>query len=488
MIPVEVLLVAVAVLLLLSIASSKASNLLGVPALLLFILTGILASELLSIELTDPWVAQLLGVIALVLILYSGGLSTDIDQMRTVLWPGISLSTIGVLLTALAVGWFLELVAGFTLLEGVMVGAIIASTDAAAVFSVLGSGGIHLRGRLGRLLELESGSNDPMAVFLTIGLIQLQMQPDSTILSLVPLFVQQMAVGAALGYGMGRGMVWVVNRANLNYEGLYPVMTVSLILFTYGMTALLGGNGFLAVYLAGVIMGRETFIHQKSLVRFHDGLAWLMQILMFLALGLLVVPAELIPTAGTEILIAAFLIFVARPIGVAVALLFTRFNWRERLMVSWVGLRGAAPIILGTFPLLAGVPRANDIFNLVFFVVLTSVLIQGPLIVPIARVLHLQVRYRPRPRFPLELESGMNITSEMQEIVVPEGSIYIHQRIVDLSMSENALIVLIGRENGFVVPGGSTMLEANDTLLVLAGKEELDDLRTRIGTCEDDEF
>lgn len=237
--------------------------------------------------------------------------------------------------------------------------------------------------------------------FLTLGLTGLLVNRNSSLIGLIPLFFQQMALGALLGYGMGRGMVLVINRMRLEYEGLYPVFTVALLVLTYSATASLGGNGFLAVYIAGLVLGNNDFIHKQSLIRFHDGLAWLTQITMFLTLGLLVFPSRLVPVIGVGLLVALFLMFVARPVSVFLALAFAKTRWREKAMVSWVGLRGAVPIILATFPLLAGVPQADTIFNLVFFIVLTSVLLQGTTLPLVARWLDVDAPLPVRRQYPL---------------------------------------------------------------------------------------
>lgn len=479
---VEQVLLIAAVLVLLSVAASKASALLGVPAFVLFIGIGIVVSELpVGIgSLYDPWVAQLLGVLALVLILFSGGLDTQWSDIRPVVWSGISLSTLGVATTALLVGVFAHTVLHFALVEALLLGAIVASTDAAAVFGAMRSSSINLKGRLEPLLEMESGSNDPMAVLLTVGMIGLLQNPDSAGMGLVIFFVQQMGLGAVIGLLMGRAMVWIVNRAQLGYDGLYPVLTVALMLFTYGVTTAVNGNGFLAVYLAGLVMGQAEFIHRRSIKRFHDGLAWLAQVIMFLTLGLLVQPRELVGVADIALLVAAFLLLVARPVSVMLALLFSSFSLRERLLVAWVGLRGAAPIILATFPLLAGLPRAGLFFNLVFFVTLSSVVLQGPLIVPIARRLGVLDTTPRRKRFPIEFEPTGGIKSDLVELVIPADSMVIGQRVMDLRLPEDGLIVLIGRDTTFLVPGGSTTIEPGDTLLVLADQPTLRDLRARI--------
>jgi cell volume regulation protein A len=469
-ISIEYLLVVGAGLLMLGIIASKASGRLGVPALVLFLLIGMLAGSEGpgGIPFDDAQLAQSIGVVALVLILFSGGLDTEWRVVRPALWTGLSLSTLGVLVTALSVGVFATLVLPFSLLEGLLLGAIVSSTDAAAVFAVLRSRGVGLKGRIAPVLELESGSNDPMAVFLTIGLTLLLTTPGSSLFDLAPLFASQMVLGAALGYGMGRVMTFIVNRIQLEYEGLYPVLALALILLTYGATTLLGGNGFLATYLAGLVMGNQDFTHKRSIMRFHDGLAWLMQIAMFLSLGLLVFPSRLVPVIGIGLLVAAFLIFVARPISVFLALLFAKMELPQKTMVAWVGLRGAVPIILATFPLLAGVPQADTIFNLVFFIVLTSVLIQGTSLPMVARWLGVATPIATQYRYPLEFVPEVNIDSQLIEVRVPHASPITGRSITQLDLPKGALVITIGRDNHTLVPSGATVLRGGDRLLVLA--------------------
>jgi potassium/hydrogen antiporter len=298
--PIEFILLAASGLLLLSVIASKAFGNMGIPALLLFLGIGMLAGSdgPGGIHFDDPWLAQSLGVVALTFILFAGGMDTEWATVRKVLGIGVGLSTLGVAVTAGLVGWFATTALQMSWLEGLLIGAIVSSTDAAAVFAVMRSRYVGLRGTLKPLLELESGSNDPMAVFLTIGMISLITGASDSAFDLVPMFIRQMVLGGAIGYGVGKLMVLLVNRLRLEYDGLYPVLTLSLVLFTYSGSTWLGGNGFLAVYLAGLMMGNSEFVHKRSLIRFHDGLAWLMQISMFLALGLQVFPAQLVPIAG----------------------------------------------------------------------------------------------------------------------------------------------------------------------------------------------
>jgi len=390
---IELLFIVFSGLVILSILTIKISSRLGIPSLVLFVGIGMLAGSdgIGGIYFDNPALVQSLGVIALTLILFAGGLDTEWSAVRPVLWKGLSLSTIGVFVTAVLVGLFVSWVQGFTFLEGLLLGAIVSSTDAAAVFMVLGARHAKFPRSLTQLLELESGSNDPMAVVLTVALIQLLTNPATSVGELASFFVTQMVVGAVLGVAMGEIMRRSFNAIKLELEGIYPVLCLALVLLTYGLTASLHGSGFLAVYLAGLIMRRQRFAHQQSLFRFHDGVAWLMQITMFLMLGLQVFPTRLAPIAWTGLLISLFLILIARPLSVYAALAASHLSLREQTLVAWVGLRGAVPIILATFPLLAGIKQADTIFHLVFFIALTSVVLQGPPIPFITRMLKIDV-------------------------------------------------------------------------------------------------
>lgn len=474
MITVEYALLGAALLLLVSIIASKASGRLGVPALLIFLGIGMLAGSdgPGGIYFDNAPVAQGLGVLALVLILFAGGLETRWQRIRPVLARGLALSTLGVFITALLVAVFARYILNFQWLEGLLLGSVISSTDAAAVFAVLRSRSVSLKGDLEQLLEFESGSNDPMAVFLTVALIHLLVTPDASVYGLVPSFFIQMGLGAALGYGMGRAMTFFINLIRLEYDGLYPVLTLSLVMLTYGIVASVGGNGFLAVYVAAIVLGNSDFIHKRSLIRFHDGLAWLMQIIMFLALGLLVFPHALVPIIGSGLLVSFFLIFIARPISVFISMLPARMNWREKAMVSWVGLRGAAPIILATFPLLAGAPRAEMYFNIVFFIVLVSSLLQGSTLPIIARWLGVDAPLSAKRRTPLEYEPGGKTRSDLIEVQIPRGSAVVGRRILDLGLPPGSLVVLILRGDESIVPSGGAVIEAGDELIMFANKDE----------------
>ena len=388
---IEALFIIFSVLTILSILTIKLSVRFGIPSLVLFLVIGMLAGSdgLGGLYFDNPALVQSLGVIALVFILFSGGLETEWEGVRPVLWSGLSLSTIGVFLTALSVGWFVSVVQELSFLEGLLLGAIVASTDAAAVFMVLRARNATLPTRLTNLLEFESGSNDPTGVVLTLAIIQLLTNPGTSFGELLGFFVVQMTVGAVLGVAMGELIRWTLNTLKLELTGIYPVLSVAFALLTYGLAAELKGSGFLAVYLAGLFLRRRPVAHKRSLVQFHDGLAWLMQIAMFLILGLQVFPTRLLPIAGVGLLVSLFLILAARPLSVYVALAFSRLSFREQTLIAWVGLRGAVPIVLAMFPVLAGIQQADTIFHLVFFIALTSVLLQGPPIPWITRLLRL---------------------------------------------------------------------------------------------------
>jgi len=475
------LLLGIALLLLISIIANKLSERLGVPALLIFLVVGMLAGSEGpgGIPFDDPWIAQTIGIVALAFILFSGGVDTQWNQIRPVLWPGIALSTLGVVLTATCLGAFAVLVLGFPPIMGFLLGAVVSSTDAAAVFSVLRAARARLKGNLRPFLELESGSNDPMAVLLTTGIITLILAPGTSALTLVPMFVQQLAVGGLLGYGMGWVIVFLINRLKLEFEGLYPVLTLTMVLLTYGLTATVGGNGFIAVYISGLVMGNSIVVHKKSLIRFHDGIAWLMQILMFLALGLLVFPSELIPAMVPGLLAALFLILVARPVAVMITLLPWKIPINEKVLISWVGLRGAVPIILATYPLVAGVPNADMIFNIVFFIVLVSALVHGTSIPSVARWLGVAAPLQETQKLSREFDVNPDTHSELLELVIPSDSPVVGKQVVDLGLPKGALIILIQKGDERFVPGGSTVIEAGDTLLLLTTEEMAESVRAR---------
>ncbi len=481
---IETILFATALLLIISVIASKLSARLSIPALALFLGIGMLAGSegIGGIYFDNPQIAQSLGVVALIFILFSGGLDTSFAKIRPIIGRGILLSTIGVLITVIVVAVAVVILLDFPPSVAFLVGAIVAATDAAAVFSILGTQKIALKGSTVPLLELESGSNDPMAIFLTIAAIEIVLQPQTPLLNLTMIFFQQMTLGLVAGFVIGFFSAKLINRLRLQANGLYPVFTSAIVLFAFGLTALFGGSGFLAVYIVGLVMANQNFVHKSSLVDFHDGLSWLMQIIMFLSLGLLVFPSQLPPVGLEGIIIAIVLIFIGRPLSVFIVLMFSQFDFRDKLMISWVGLRGATPIVLATFPVLAGIPDAATIFNIVFFVVLISVLLQGSSLIAVARWLGIIIPYTEPVHYPFKLrdDGNISISNGLVEIPVPEGSPVIDRQIVNLGLPDASLIVLISRHQGILVPNGNTIIEENDTLLVLADKVCLQQIRALI--------
>ena len=479
-IALEPLVLIASLLLLISVLASKFSDRYGVPALLIFLVLGMLAGSdgPGGIYFDNYGFAQWVGIIALVFILFAGGLDTNWRNVRPVFGMGLALSTIGVTITALLAGLFATWLFDFSLAEGLLIGAVVSSTDAAAVLSVLRSKGVRLKPQLQSLLELESGSNDPMAIFLTVSAIQLLTRPALSPLALLSSFALQMLLGAAIGYGAGRGLPLLINRLRLGYDGLYPVLTLAAVLLVYSLTTLLGGNGFLAVYLAGIVMGNRQFVHRLSLLNFSDGVAWLMQIVMFLILGLLAFPNRVLPLAGMGLLFTTFLMFIARPASVFLTLLpARRLGLREKTLLSWVGLRGAVPIILATYPFRANLPVAERIFDVVFFVVLTSVLLQGTTVPLVARWLGLEDRQSAKPVLPTA-QPVAGMLASMRNVTLPANAPSVGKALAELGLPHGLLVVLIERDGTQFVPAGSTVLRAGDRLTVVAEAKDFDVTQT----------
>lgn len=476
-ITIENILLIGSLLLLVSVIAGKTSYRFGVPTLLLFLVVGMLAGSegLGGIYFNDPQIAQFIGIVSLNFILFSGGLDTSWEAIKPVLKIGLSLSTVGVLLTALTLGTFVHFITDFSLMEGMLLGAIVSSTDAAAVFSILRAKSLGLKKNLRPTLELESGSNDPMAYVLVIAFLSLVMNPELSAWTIVPFFLQQMILGALGGLVMGRFAKYLVNRIRLDFEGLYPVLVIAIMFLTFSATDFVGGNGFLAVYICAVYLGNHRIMHKRTILKVFDGLAWLMQIVLFLTLGLLVYPSHILPVIGIGLLISAFLIFVARPIGVFISLLPFEMKLRRRFYISWVGLRGAVPIVFATYPLIAGANQADMIFNIVFFVAITSVMIQGTTLSIMAKLLHVAVPEKAKARGPLEVLFSDKEKSAMMQIEIAESSSVIGKEIVALDMPESCVIVMIQRDEKYITPSGQTVLEAGDKLIILGDNEKMED-------------
>lgn len=462
------------VLLFISLIAGKTSYRVGIPVLVFFIAIGMLAGSegIGKINFADPKAAQFIGIVALNFILFSGGLETGWQSVRPILWQGLTLSTVGVLLTAGIVGVFTWAVTDFTIYEGLLLGSIVSSTDSAAVFSILRSKSIALKGNLRSILELESGSNDPMAYILTLAFTGLVMNQDADLLDTVPFIFRQIILGGLIGYFFGKLAVFAINKISLDYEGLYIVLAIAIMFFTFSATDFVGGNGFLATYLCAILLGNNELIHKRKILKSFDSFAWLMQIVLFLTLGLLVFPSEIVPVIGIGMIISLFLILIARPLSVFLSLSLFDMQNRSRWFISWVGLRGAVPIVFATYPLIAGAGKADMIFNIVFFISLTSIMIQGTTLPIVAKWLHLTLPEKLKQRTQSDLEFSESIKSALTEIVIPPTSGCVGKQIVQLGMPKTTLISFIRRDNKYISPNGATEIAAGDRLFILSENKD----------------
>ncbi len=462
-----------AVLILIGVISSKLSARLGLPVLVLFLLVGILAGEsgIGGIAFDNPVAAHALGSLALALILFDGGLQTSSESIRSVWKPSALLATLGVLVTAAVTGAAASFILDIPLLEGLLVGAIVGSTDAAAVFALLRNAGIHINKRLKSTLEIESASNDPMAIFLTVGLLEILVNDMEIGVGLLKLFVMQMGIGALAGVGVGWLAVHLINRVNLIASGLYPVTIAACGLLAFGLAANLNGSGFLAIFLTGVFIGNSRFVFQRSTLLFHDGLAWLSQITMFVVLGLLVKPEALFEVWREGLLISLVLMFVARPLIVLPIFKLFGFTMRETTLVSWVGLRGSVPIILAIFPLMFGLPNAPLIFNVVFFVVLISAITQGSTLPIVARLLGLSEPPPATPAAALEITAVGDIDADIVRYTLGEKARAAGQFLARMALPDSTVVAMITRDDSVIPPRGSTQLQTGDHLFVVLRPE-----------------
>ncbi|QQD20252.1 potassium/proton antiporter [Venatoribacter cucullus] len=466
---IDQLILLAAVLILLGIMSSKLSARLGLPMLVFFLLVGMLAGEggIGGIAFDNASSAHALGTLALALILFDGGLQTPVASIRRVWKPASVLATVGVMVTAavtgLAAAWILNL----PLLEGLLLGAIVGSTDAAAVFSLLRNAGVHINERLKATLEIESASNDPMAIFLTVGLLEILVNGLQPGTGLLMLLIKQMGIGGLVGLGVGWLAVQLINRIQLVATGLYPVMVASCGLLAFGAAANLGGSGFLAVFLAGVVIGNSRFVFQRSTFLFNDGLAWLSQITMFVMLGLLIKPESLFDVWLEGLMIALVLIFIARPLAVIPVLKLSGFNTREITLVSWVGLRGSVPIILAIFPLMYNLPGADLIFNVVFFVVLLSATVQGSTLPYMARKLRLTEIPPAAPAATLEITALGDVDADIVEYTLGDHARAAGRRLSQTALPDGTVVAMITRDKEVIPPRGSTVLKNGDHLFVV---------------------
>jgi potassium/hydrogen antiporter len=471
-----------------SVLFSRASQRTGVPIALLFLVVGMLAGSegLGRIAFEDYQFAFRVGVVALALILFDGGLNTPLSAIRKVMVPAGVLATVGVVGTAVLVAAVAH-VLGLGWREAALIGAVVSSTDAAAVFAVLRGSGLQLKRRVGVTLEVESGINDPVAVILTTVLTQNLITPGSAAGLRIPAeILLQLVMGTAVGAVVGYGGRYLLGRLTLQSGGLYPVMTLSLGLLAFGAATLVHGSGFLSVYLAGLLLGNGPLPYRTGLLRVHDALAWLSQVGMFLILGLLVYPSRLLDVAGVGLAIAMLLAFVVRPLVVTLCLLPFRYPRLEVLYIGWVGLRGAVPIVLATFPVLAGAPEAARLFDLVFFIVVASALVPGATVAWVTRRLGLQTKEPPAPQAVLAIESRQPLQGELMSFYIDEALIVTGVPLEELPLPEGAAVTLIVRGDRLVPPTGGTTLQPGDHVHIVAQPEDRAIVQLMFGRPEEE--
>ncbi|UAC47835.1 potassium/proton antiporter [Bacillus aquiflavi] len=468
-----------ALLLIAGVITTKFSKRLGVPALVLFIIVGMIAGSdgLGFIYFDNAHFAQLIGIFALVIILFEGGMQTKSSAVKKVAVPAFSLATLGVLLTTAVVALAAKIILGVDWLEAFLFGSIVGSTDASAVFTVLKDK--NIQERLETTLEVESGANDPMAVFLTISFIQLIVADQPNFLFMIGSFIWQMIIGLIIGITFGKMASATINRINLDSSGLYPVFALAFALLTYSVTALIGASGLLAVYVAAMVIGNKELTYRQSIIKFNEGFAWMMQILMFVILGLLVFPSQLFTfnIILKGMLISFILIVVARPVAVFLTTIGMKFHLKEKIFLSWAGLKGAVPIVLAIFPMLSGIENSQLFFNVVFFVVLTSALIQGSTFSLFAEKLRLTGPVKITPHHSLELISIGKANAEIVECQVSEKMAIVGESLTNINFPKDVLINAIIRGNDLITPTGETKIMTGDILYILVSRQSKHELK-----------
>jgi len=483
-----ILLVAFGFLLATSIVFARASQRISVPVPLIFLCIGMLAGSegIGGIPFENYEFSYRLGIVALVLILFDGGLNTPIGAVRRAIGPAAALATVGVAITAVIVGGTARLL-GFSWPEAILFGAIVSSTDAAAVFSVLRGSGIHLKRRVGATLEVESGINDPMAFLLTILLTRNLLEPGSVSPGQIALSIGvEIVIGTALGAAIGFGARRVLTRLPLAAGGLYPAFSLAVAFLAYGIPTLVHGSGFLAVYVSALILGNGQLPYRTGVLRVHDSLAWLSQITMFLLLGLLVFPSSLLDTGWTGLALAAVLAFVARPVAAAICLVPFRFPPREIAYTGWIGLRGAVPIVLATYPVLSRAPGADWIFSVVFFVVVFNSIIPGATVAWATRKLGLELREPPAPPAVLTIESRQHLEGDLLSFYVDEGLAVAGVSLADLTLPEDASVAMIIRGKTMLAPTGHTVLTAGDHVYIVSRSDDRGLIQLLFGVPEEE--
>lgn len=465
---------AVGALLVFSVMASRLADRMGVPALVIYIGIGMLIGSdgLGWVDFSDAEVAQTVGSVAMAIILFTGGLDTEMKRVKEVAVPALLLSTVGVFLTAALIAIPVVYLLNWTWLQAFLLGSVVGSTDAAAVFAVIRSQGVAINPKIAALLEFESGSNDPMALLLVVAIIQWMTTPDPSVMPLLLMFVLQFIMGAVIGLGGGKLLLFLVNYSRLSQEGLYTVLVLGGSLVIYGLADLSGGNPFLAVYLAGIVLGNSRFVHSNSIRRFQDGMAWLMQVVVFLVLGLLASPSNLPDLLLPGLLIGAYMMLVARPLAVAAVLAPMRWQAHKIGYIGWVGLKGAVPIVLATFPLVAGIEGADTLLGIVFVLVLLSTTIQGSTVGITAKWTNLLDNSEPPPPSPLVFQPEFAGDMRLVDLVVKERSFAACSRVFELELPRDTLIVMVVRDGLVMVPRGELQLMEGDRLQVLVHQSD----------------
>ena len=492
---IEFILLTLSTLFFASILAGKAGSRFGVPALLLFLAVGMLfGSDGLGIRFDNIKVAQIIGTVALSAILFSGGLDTKISDIKPVLGPGITQATLGVLITAVATGvilyFLLDHRLGISIMGALLLASTMSSTDSASVFSILRGRGLNLKHNLRPTLELESGANDPMAYVLVLTFISLVQQGGTPQWgSVIAMLVVQLAVGAVAGWLFGKALVWVVNKINIDNAALYPILILAGSFFVFAATYYMRGNSYLAVYIAGLVVGNSKFVHRRSTRNFFDGITWIAQLTMFLTLGLLVNPSELHQVLVPGLVISVVMIFVTRPLSVFASMAFFReYSLRDRIFVSWVGLRGAVPIIFAILCRVEGVPGSEVMFNIVFLCTLTSLVVQGTTLPIVARWLGVSEPPKAKPRIDnFDIDFPEEIKSAATEVEITSQILENGNRLMDLRLPEKTLAILVKRGDNYFVPTGKTVLLLGDHLMLLTDdKQAMNDTLQKLGVATEE--
>ena len=456
-------------ILLICITSSKVLYRFGVPLLLIFIFLGMIFGVMV-IDFNDFQLTGKIASIALVFIMFYGGFGTNWSMAKPKAAPSILMSTLGTIITFFITGVFVYLVFKISFLESLLIGAVVSSTDAASVFTILRSQKLNLEGSLASLLEVESGSNDPVACMLT--LIILTIMGGGTVMNLIPLVISQIVIGIMIGGLIAMASIYLIRHANFEIESFYVIFIIAIAIISYSLSEWMGGNGYLSVYISGIIIGNSKIPHKKTLVHFLDGVSWIMQIILFFILGLLANPLELPKVIGKSVVISLGIIFIARPVSVFLILKKFNFNIKEKIFIAWVGLRGAASIVFAIFALNYGISISNDIYHIIFFIALISVGVQGTLIPIIAKRLELLDNNSSVLKTFNDYVEEKN--TKVMEVKIEGNCKLINKSIMDANIPEEILIAMIKREDEIIIPKGASIIKEGDILVVVGNCSEED--------------